>query len=73
MNDEQEPACDSCVTCGDVAVQVKVVGLLPGGMARADTGTGTEEISVALVEAQVGDTVLVHAKEAIVVVERAES
>lgn len=67
-----EQDCDSCVTCGDVAVQVKVVGLLPGGMARADTGTGTEEISVALVEAQVGDTVLVHAKEAIAVVERAD-
>ncbi|MET7335054.1 HypC/HybG/HupF family hydrogenase formation chaperone [Nonomuraea sp. NPDC005650] len=60
----------SCVTCGDVAVEVRVVGLLPGGLARADTGEGTEEISVALVEARVGDTVLVHAGEAIVVLGR---
>ena len=32
----------------------------------------TEEISVALVDAAVGDTVLVHAKEAIAVVARAK-
>ncbi|MFI7130750.1 HypC/HybG/HupF family hydrogenase formation chaperone [Nonomuraea sp. NPDC050153] len=61
---------DSCVTCGDVAVAVRVVGLLPGGLARAGTGEGTEEISVALVEARVGDTVLVHAGEAIAVLGR---
>lgn len=65
MND-----CDRCVTCGDVAVPVQVVKLLPGGLALADTATGTEEISVALVEARPGDTVLVHAKEAIAVVPR---
>jgi hypothetical protein len=33
-----------------------------------DTGVSTEEVSVALVDAQVGDTILVHAKEAIAVV-----
>jgi hydrogenase expression/formation protein HypC len=35
-----------------------------------DTGQSVEEVSVALVEAEVGDTVLVHAKEAIAVVRR---
>ncbi|MFC5834532.1 HypC/HybG/HupF family hydrogenase formation chaperone [Nonomuraea insulae] len=63
-----EQVCDSCVTCGDIAVQVRVVALLPGGLARAGTSERTEEISVALVEAQVGDTVLVHAGEAIAVI-----
>ncbi|MEV1168771.1 HypC/HybG/HupF family hydrogenase formation chaperone [Nonomuraea sp. NPDC049784] len=67
MTDDE---CESCVTCGDVAVQVRVVGLLPAGLARADTGDGTEEISVALVDARVGDTVLVHAGEAIAVIGR---
>ncbi|WP_084516474.1 SIS domain-containing protein [Microtetraspora niveoalba] len=64
-----EPPCgDTCVTCSDQATPVTVVRLLHGGLALADTGTGTEEISVALVDATVGDTVLVHAGEAIAVV-----
>jgi hydrogenase maturation factor len=33
-----------------------------------DTGSSTEEVSIALVDAAVGDLVLVHAKEAIGVV-----
>ncbi|MER6944294.1 HypC/HybG/HupF family hydrogenase formation chaperone [Nonomuraea sp. NPDC000554] len=64
---------DACVTCGDVAVPVRITRLLAGGLAEADTGSGIEEISVALVEAGVGDTVLVHAKEAIAVIERSGS
>ncbi|MEU6714503.1 HypC/HybG/HupF family hydrogenase formation chaperone [Nonomuraea sp. NPDC046802] len=63
----------SCVTCGDVAVPVRVAALLPDAMARAETCSGTEEISVALVDVRVGDTVLVHAGEAIAVVERGGS
>lgn len=62
--------CDAdatCVTCADTAVPVHVTELRPGGLAVVDTGGGTEEISVALVEARVGDTVLVHAGEAIAV------
>jgi hydrogenase expression/formation protein HypC len=57
-----------CVTCSDVAVPVTVVALLGDGLAIAGTLAGEEEISVALVEAGVGDTVLVHAGEAIAVV-----
>ena len=63
------PEChdDVRVTCSDTAVQVRVVALLPDGLALVDTGQGREEVSVALVSAAVGDTILVHAKEAIAV------
>ena len=62
------PPEDNCITCGDVAVEVRVVRLLPDGLADADTGEGVERVSVALVSAAVGDTILVHAGEAIAVV-----
>jgi len=59
---------DVCITCSDTAVQVTVVRLLEDEMAMVDTGAGEETVSVALVAASVGDTILVHAKEAIAVV-----
>lgn len=60
---------DHCVTCSDEAVPAVVVRLLDGGLADADVGGGRiERVSVALVDAGPGDTVLVHAKEAIGVV-----
>jgi hydrogenase expression/formation protein HypC len=59
---------DVCITCSDTAVQVRVVRLLEDAMAVVDTGAGEETVSVALVAAGVGDTILVHAKEAIAVV-----
>lgn len=64
------PEChdDMCITCSDEAVPVTVVELVGEDLARVDTGVGVEEVSVALVEARVGDTILVHAKEAIAVV-----
>lgn len=64
------PVCstDHCITCGDVAVEVRVVRLLPDGLADVDTGAGIERVSVALVSAAAGDTVLVHAGEAIALV-----
>ncbi len=66
------PEChdEVCITCSDVAVAVRVREMLAGGLAVVDTDAGPEEISVALVEAGPGDVVLVHAKEAIAVVER---
>ena len=66
------PACtsDHCITCGDIAVEVRVVRLLRDELADVDTGEGTERVSVALVSAVVGDTILVHAGEAIGVVGR---
>ena len=61
---------DHRITCGDIAVEVQVVRLLPDGLADVDTGAGTERVSVALVSAGIGDTILVHAGEAIAVVGR---
>lgn len=60
---------DTCVTCGDVAVEVTVLRLLPDGLAVVDTGEGEEEVSVALVPATAGNRVLVHAGEAIAIVQ----
>jgi len=56
------------VTCSDSAVPVTVRRLLADGLAVVDTGSGEEEVSVAFVAAQPGDTILVHAGEAIAVV-----
>ncbi len=66
------PPChdEVCVTCSDTAVAVTVVRLLDDDFAVVDTGGGEEEVSVALVSAAVGDTILVHAGEAIAVVGR---
>jgi hydrogenase maturation factor len=61
---------DTCITCSDEAVPVVLVELLADDLALADTGSGVEEVSVALVDAGVGDTVLVHAREAIAVLPR---
>ena len=64
------PEChdEVCVTCSDQAVAVTVLCLLDDGLALVDTGAGQEEVSVALVTTEVGDTILVHAREAIAVV-----
>lgn len=61
-----------CVTCADYAVPALVVGLLPGEFALVEPSPGAppEEISVALVDAAVGDVVLVHAREAIALADR---
>jgi len=63
-----EVVCEgpTCITCSDAAVLVTVIRLLGDDMAEVDTGAGPpERVSVALVEARVGDQVLVHAGEAI--------
>ena len=64
------PEChdDVCITCSDTAVAVTIVRLLDDELAIVDTGAGEEEVSVAPVTAGVGDTILVHAREAIAVV-----
>lgn len=69
MTEPELPECteEICVTCSDTAVAVTVVRLLGDGMAVVATDDGEEEVSVALVTATVGDSVLVHAKEAIAV------
>lgn len=66
----QSPEChdEVCITCSDTAVAVTIARLLPDGLAIVDTEAGQEEVSVALVSAGVGDTILVHAGEAIALV-----
>ena len=54
-----------CITCSDQVVTGQVITLLGNGMAHVDTGQGLEEVCLDLVEAAVGDMVLVHAKVAI--------
>jgi hydrogenase expression/formation protein HypC len=51
-----------------MAVEVRVLRLLEDQMAVVEVGAGEETVSVALVSATVGDTILVHAREAIAVV-----
>ena len=70
MREDTRPEChdEVCITCSDTAVPVRVVRLLDRELAVVDPGAGEEEVSVALVSAAVGDTILVHAKEAIAVV-----
>jgi hydrogenase expression/formation protein HypC len=66
----QPPEChdEVCITCSDTAVAVTIARLLPDRLAVVDTEAGQEEVSIALVSAGVGDTILVHAGEAIAVV-----
>jgi hydrogenase expression/formation protein HypC len=70
--EEAVPPCheDICITCSDQAVPSRVIELGEMGTALVDTGSSREVISVALVDAGPGDTVLVHAGEAIAVVAR---
>ncbi len=68
MMSEEYCSGDTCITCSDTAVQVTVVRLLDDEMAVVEGGAGEETVSVALVSAGVGDTVLVHAGEAIGVI-----
>lgn len=61
-------SCESgevCVTCSDQATPAEVLRLEEDGMALARMGDTVELISVALVDVEVGTTVMVHAGEAI--------
>jgi hydrogenase maturation factor len=61
-------SCESeevCVTCSDQATPAEVLRLEGDGMALVRMGETTELISVALVDVEVGATVMVHAGEAI--------
>jgi hydrogenase expression/formation protein HypC len=65
-----ECADEVCITCSDTAVPVTVLRLLADEMAVVEGGAGEETVSVALVTANEGDMILVHAREAIAVVGR---
>jgi hydrogenase maturation factor len=69
-----QPEChdDVCITCSDTATPVIVLRLLDDELAVVRTDSGEEEVSIALVSASVGDTILVHASEAIAVLGKDE-
>ncbi len=57
-----------CITCSDEAIPARVLELLPGEfgeMGRVETPDGTCIVSLALVDAVPGDSVLIHADVAI--------
>jgi hydrogenase expression/formation protein HypC len=54
-----------CVTCSDEVVPIRVTALLDGGRAAVDVGGSAEEVSVSLIDAAIGDFILVHASVAI--------
>ncbi len=55
-----------CITCGDVAIPMRVVGTHADGLADCVTDDGqAAQVELALVDAAPGDTVLVHACVAI--------
>ncbi|MFF3440083.1 HypC/HybG/HupF family hydrogenase formation chaperone [Streptosporangium sp. NPDC002721] len=68
MNGPEDCTDGVRVTCSDQALPMRVVRLLEGELAIVDAGGVLEEVSVALVDPTVGDTVLVHAREAIAVI-----
>ncbi|MEV7014035.1 HypC/HybG/HupF family hydrogenase formation chaperone [Streptosporangium sp. NPDC051022] len=70
MNGPGDCAAGGCVTCSDEAVPVTVIRLTGRELAIVDADGVPEEVSVALVDASAGDTLLVHAKEAIAVIAR---
>jgi len=55
---------------GCLTGNLRIARLLPDALAVVDTGSGEEQVSVALVTVTTGDRILVHAGEAIAVVGR---
>jgi hydrogenase maturation factor len=72
MTEDERSSGAVCVTCADEALPLTVVRLLGRDEAVVESDGGQELISVALVDVTVGDTVLVHAKEALAVVDGGE-
>ena len=62
---------ETCITCGDVGVEMRVVELdAERELALCEDDEGRREtVEIGLVEAGVGDSVLVHAGTAIVALE----
>ena len=60
-------SADHCITCGDDGVPMRVLSVDPAtGLARcADQDRIERDVELALVEAEVGELVLVHADTAL--------
>ena len=50
-----------CVRCTEQPVLAQVIELLPAHFALVDTATGLEEVSLSMIDARIGDFVLIHA------------
>ena len=55
----------TCVACGDTARAARIIAVTDAGMARVELDGITEDVMLDLVDAMVGDVVLVHAGVAI--------
>jgi hydrogenase maturation factor len=64
---DDRPGAERCITCGDVALPLKVVALEPDGLALCrDERDRSERVEIALAgDVRPGDTLLVHAGTAI--------
>ncbi|GAB2863597.1 hypothetical protein GCM10022221_74470 [Actinocorallia aurea] len=71
IGEDSVPHCmgEVCLTCAEGAIAARVHEVRPGGRALVETGAGPVEVSVALVDARPGDLLLIHADEALAVVE----
>ena len=65
MSAGRVPETPRCTTCSDEARLGRVQALVGDGLARVQIGASLDEISVELVDAAVGDVVLVHGGVAI--------
>jgi hydrogenase maturation factor len=61
----QESHDQVCITCSDLAIEARVIEMLDDDLARVEIGDQIEVVSIALVDTQPGDSILVHAREAI--------
>lgn len=63
-----------CVRCAEEPVLAQVIELLPARFALVDADNGLEEVSLAMVvDAQIGDVVLIHAGEVVAPVQPVQS
>ena len=61
-----DPHAEHCITCGDVGVEMRVVGVRDG-LALCEADGEEREVETALVDAvEPGDLLLVHADVALV-------
>ena len=66
MSNVARTSIAQCITCGDVAVPMRVVAISEDGLADCVTEDGqASQVELALIDAGLGDEVLVHACVAI--------
>jgi hydrogenase expression/formation protein HypC len=63
----ETPECHDqvCITCSDHAIEARVLEMVDHDLARVGIDDEIKLVSIALVDAQPGDLILIHAGEAI--------